>query len=64
MTGSREEDFKEKMHFHYVTYMATPQHKNPCSRGHDILVDLSLVIIYSLYAKFVWSMPGSREEEF
>ena len=22
--------FKEVMHFHYMTYMATPQHKNPC----------------------------------
>ena len=25
--------FKETMHFHYITYMATPQHKN---RGHEI----------------------------
>ena len=29
--------FKEIMHFHYtcMTYMATPQHKNPCTRGHE-----------------------------
>ena len=27
---SREKDFlKQIMHFHYTTYMATPQHKNP-----------------------------------
>ena len=32
MPGSRDEDFKEIMHFHYTAYMATPQHKNPCPR--------------------------------
>ena len=21
------------MHFHYMTYIATPKHKNPCPRG-------------------------------
>ena len=24
------------MYFHYITYMATPQHKNPWSGGHEI----------------------------
>ena len=24
------------MHFHYMTYMATPSHKNPCHGGHEI----------------------------
>ena len=24
------------MHFHNMTYMATPQHQNPCYRGHKI----------------------------
>ena len=24
------------MHFHYMTYTATPQHKNPCPGGHEI----------------------------
>ena len=24
------------MHFHYMTYMATPQHKNPCPGGDEI----------------------------
>ena len=24
------------MHFHYTTYMATPEHKNPCPRGDEI----------------------------
>ena len=30
--------FKETMHFHdmYMTYMATPQDKNPCLGGHEI----------------------------
>ena len=25
------------MHFQYMTYLATPRNKNPCSRGHEIL---------------------------
>ena len=28
--------FKGIMHFHYTTYMATPQHRNLCSGGHEI----------------------------
>ena len=24
------------MHFHSMTYMATPEHKNSCPRGHEI----------------------------
>ena len=28
--------FKKKMYFHYITYMATPQNKNPYSRGYEI----------------------------
>ena len=36
MFGSREEIFKEIMHFYYMTYMTTPEHKNPCSGGHEI----------------------------
>ena len=40
-----------------MTYMATPQDKNPCPVGHEIynFVDSSLVIITIYY--FVWSMP-------
>ena len=30
------EERKEIMHFHYITYMATPQHKNTCPGGHEI----------------------------
>ena len=32
----RKRYFKEIMHFHYMTYMATPQHKNPDPGGHEI----------------------------
>ena len=28
--GVEEKIFKEIMHFHNMTYMATPEHKNPC----------------------------------
>ena len=34
--GVEKKIFKEIMHFHYMTYMATPQHKNPCPGGHEI----------------------------
>ena len=45
--GEENTILNEIMHFHYMTYMATPQHKNPCPGGHEIiyLVDPSLVII-------------------
>ena len=37
MPGNIEEKFKEIMHFHYMTYMAaTPEHKNPCPRAHEM----------------------------
>ena len=34
--GEEKTIFKEIMHFHYMTYMVTPQHKNPCPGGHEI----------------------------
>ena len=34
--GEEKKIFKEIMHFHYMIYMATPQHKNPCPKGHEI----------------------------
>ena len=46
------------MHFHYVTYMATPWHKTPCPLGHKIyiFVDPSLVIIilYLVCLIYAW----------
>ena len=34
---SEEKKFlKEIMHFHYMTYMPWPLHKNPCPGGHEI----------------------------
>ena len=34
--GVENKILKEIMHFHHMTYMTTPQHKNPCPRGHEI----------------------------
>ena len=34
--GVEKKIFKEIKHFHYMTYMATPQHKSPCPSGHEI----------------------------
>ena len=31
--GVEKKIFKEIMHFHNMTYMATPLHKNPCTPG-------------------------------
>ena len=36
MPEVEEKIFKEVIHFHYMTYMATPQHKNACTRNHEI----------------------------
>ena len=36
MPGSRKKIFKEIMQFQYMTYMVTPQHKNPYPGGHEI----------------------------
>ena len=35
MLGSKEEDFKRMMHFHYMTCFATPEHKNHCPGSHE-----------------------------
>ena len=32
----KKKNFKGIMHFQYMTYMATPQQKNPCPGGHEI----------------------------
>ena len=32
----RENYFKGKMHFLFITYMATPKHENPCPGCHKI----------------------------
>ena len=34
--GVEKKIFEEITDFHYMTYMATLQHKNPCPGGHEI----------------------------
>ena len=34
--GAKERNSKGIMHFHYMTFMVMPQHKNPCPRGLEI----------------------------
>ena len=34
--GVEQKIFIEIIHFHYMIYMAMPQHKNPCPGGHEI----------------------------
>ena len=34
--GVEQKIFEEIINFHYMTHMATPQHKNPCPGGHEI----------------------------
>ena len=42
--------FTKIMHFHYMTYMATPLHQVNCLRDHEILVDPS-VLCYHYYVE-------------
>ena len=62
--GVEKKIFKELMHFHCMTYMSTPQHKNPCPGGHIIntfgrpyLVIITIHIVRLNHAR-------SREEDF
>ena len=43
MPQSNEEEI---MHFHYMTYMATPYHKSLCFRGHKIYHFLFIITVY------------------
>ena len=65
--GVEKTIFKEIMHFHYITYMDTPQLtcKNPCPRGHEIynfgrpfLEHHNFILSLSVF------MSRSREENF
>ena len=49
MPGSRQEFFKEIMHFHYMTYMAMPQHKILCPRVHEIYNFGRYLLVYRYY---------------
>ena len=51
-----EKTFNEIMHFHYMTYMATPYHKNPCPGGNE------MPLFTLLYTQCVWSMPIVEEK--
>ena len=56
--GIEKKIFKEVMHFHYMTYMATSQHKNPCPRGHEIYnfgrSSLIITTTYLLCLIYAW----------
>ena len=63
MPGNQEDDFLRNNAFslyHYITYMATPLHKNPCPGGNDIY-NFGRPLLYTL---FVWTMSRSSEEDF
>ena len=48
-----------------MTYMATPQHKNPWPGGHEIYnFGKPFFGYHLLHTWFVWSMPGSKEDNF
>ena len=56
--------FKDIMHIHNMTKLATPSHRNPCPGGHGIYNFGKLSWSLLLYVQFVWNMPRSREEDF
>ena len=46
------------MHFYYMTYMATPQLRNPCSKGHEIYNFGRPFLGHHYYnLRFVWTTP-------
>ena len=53
------------MHIHYMTYMASPQHKNPCPRGHEIYnfgrPILIVITIYTIYTVCLINAHEKRE---
>ena len=56
---------KEILYFHYMTYMAMPQYKNPCPiMKFTIRVNPSLIIITTAYSQFVWSSLGVEKKVF
>ena len=56
------------MHFHYMSYLATPKQKNICLEDHGInnfgRVTLPWSSLLYMYTQFVWSLPRSRQEIF
>mgnify|MGYP003692425057 CR=1 FL=1 len=62
--GVEKKIFKEMMHFHYMTYMATPYYKNPCPEGHEIYNFGRPFLGNHYYILSLSDMHGSREEDF
>ena len=60
--GVEQKIFKEIMHFHDMTNMATPQHKNPCPGALKctILVDSSFVIITTYSVCLIYAQQERR----
>ena len=56
--------FKGIMHFHYMTYMATPYHKNSCPGGHKSYNFGRPFLVIHYYILIFLSKPGSREDDF
>ena len=59
MPGSREENFKEITHFHYMTCMTMPWYKNPCPGGHEIYNFARPLLGYHYY-----TLLSEREKDF
>ena len=47
--GVEKKILKEIMHFHYMTYMGTPKHKNPCPGGHEIYNFVRPFLVHHYY---------------
>ena len=56
-------DFKEIMHFHFMTYMTTPKHKNPCRGGH-LISNFGRPFLVHYYYILSLSEPCSKVENF
>ena len=55
--------FKEIINFHYMTYVATPKHKNACPGRHEIYTT-GRPFLHHGHHYHVLSLPNSRKEDF
>lgn len=61
--GVEKNIFMEIMHFQYVTYITSPQHKNLCTGGHKSLVDLPFFII-AIFSVCLVKIKSRKEDFF
>ena len=55
---------EEILHFHYMTYMVTPQHKNPYSGGHEFYYLGRPFLVHHYYTLSLFDLYLGEEKIF